>query len=45
MILADYLKKIDQNGFVLLEKILSEKKVQLIKKKLEKILNKRIRKN
>ena len=45
MILADYLRKLDQNGLLLLEKIISEKKVRLIKKKLEKILDKRIKKN
>ena len=33
MILTDYLRKLDQDGFVLLKKILSEKKVRLIKKK------------
>ncbi len=45
MIFSDYLRELDQNGFVVIEKILSEKKVNLIKKKLEKILNKRIKKN
>ena len=45
MIFTDYLRDLDQNGFVVLEKVLSEKKVGLIKKKLEKILNKRIKKN
>jgi hypothetical protein len=45
MILADCLRKLDQNGLLLLEKIISEKKVRLIKKKLEKILDKRIKKN
>lgn len=45
MISADYFRKLDQNGLLLLEKIISEKKVKLIKKKLEKILDKRIKKN
>tara|TARA_B110000008_G_scaffold251321_1_gene265180 strand:- start:154 stop:951 length:798 start_codon:yes stop_codon:yes gene_type:complete len=45
MILADCLRKLDQNGLLLLEKIISEKKVRLIKKKLEKTLDKRIKKN
>lgn len=45
MILADYFRKLDQNGLLLLEKIISEKKVKLIKKKLEKILHERIKKN
>ena len=36
MIFSDYLRELDQNGFVVIEKILSEKKVNLIKKKIGK---------
>ena len=37
MIFSDYLRELDQNGFVVIEKILSEKKkINLIKKKIGK---------
>ena len=39
------LKKIELNGYVILENVLKIKKNKIIKKKLEKILNKRLRNN
>ena len=39
------LKKIELNGYVILENVLNIKKTKIIKKKLEKILDKRLSNN
>mgnify|MGYP006101874675 CR=1 FL=1 len=39
------LKKIAKNGYVILDNVLTNKTTKVIKKKLEKILNKRLKNN